>query len=137
MKLKKRIVQISLVIFLLICNSAIFAQALTVIGKLTDRTGSSVMGGDFSVKGKHTASTPSAYGSCTLIDFKEFTAGNTFVFINNGSYDINFKLNAEGKLVYAGLPNCAGTNINAPGTGSYTVILNMSAGDGSYTYKVQ
>lgn len=137
MKLKKRIVQISLVIFFLFCNSAIFGQAQTVIGKVTDGTGSSMVGANFNVKGKHTASTPSTYSSYNLIDFKAFTAGNTSVFINNGSYDINFKLNAEGKLVYAGLPNCAGTNINALDIGSNTVIMKMSAGDGSYTCKVQ
>lgn len=66
-----------------------------------------------------------------------FTAGNKFVFTSNGSYDISYKVNAEGKLVYAGPPNWAGTNISAPGTGSYTVILDMSAGDGSYTFKIQ
>lgn len=66
-----------------------------------------------------------------------FTAGNKFVFTSNNSYDISYKVNAEGKLLYAGPPNWDGTNISAPGTGSYTVILDMSAGDGSYTYKVQ
>lgn len=66
-----------------------------------------------------------------------FTAGNKFVFTSNGSYDISYKINADGKLLYAGPPGWAGINIDAPGTGTYTVILDLSAGDGSYTYKIQ
>ena len=66
-----------------------------------------------------------------------FAAGNKFVFTSNGSYDISYKVNTEGKLVFAGPPNWAGININVPVTGTYTVILDMSAGNGSYTFKIQ
>ncbi len=66
-----------------------------------------------------------------------FMAGNKFVFTSNGNYNISYKVNAAGKLVYAGPPNWAGTNISAPGTGTYTVILDLSAGNGSYSYKIQ
>jgi starch-binding outer membrane protein SusE/F len=98
----------------------------------------------FYLSGDHngwsTSATPMTFNAAThqwVATNVAFTAGNKFVFTSNGNYDISYKVNAEGKLVYAGPPNWAGTNISAPGTGSYTVILDMSAGNGSYTYKIQ
>lgn len=98
----------------------------------------------FYLSGDHngwsTSATPMTFNSATnqwIATNVNFTAGNKFVFTSNGSYDISYKVNSEGKLVYAGPPSWAGSNISAPGTGSYTVILDLSAGDGRYTYKIQ
>lgn len=98
----------------------------------------------FFLSGDHngwsTSATPMTYDAVNkqwIATNVAFTAGNKFVFTSNGNYDISYKVNAEGKLVFAGPPNWAGTNISAPGTGTYTVILDMSAGNGSYTYKIQ
>jgi starch-binding outer membrane protein SusE/F len=90
--------------------------------------------------GWSTSATPMTFNAATnqwMANNVSFTAGNKFVFTSNGSYDISYKVNSAGKLVYAGPPNWAGDNISAPGTGTYTVILDLSAGDGSYTYKIQ
>ncbi len=98
----------------------------------------------FYVTGDHngwnTSSTPMTYDPATktlIATNVSFTAGNKFVFTSNGSYDNSYKVNNDGKLVFAGPPNWNGNNISAPGTGVYTVILDLSAGDGSYTYKIQ
>lgn len=90
--------------------------------------------------GWNTAATPMIFNPATqqlVANNVSFTAGNKFVFTANGGYDISYKVNNDGKLIFAGPPNWAGTNISAPGTGIYTVILDLSAGDGSYTYKIQ
>lgn len=98
----------------------------------------------FFLSGDHngwsTSATPMTFYSATnqwIATNVNFTAGNKFVFTSNGSYDISYKVNADEKLIYAGPPSWAGSNINAPGTGTYTVILDLSAGDGRYTYKIQ
>lgn len=90
--------------------------------------------------GWSTSATPMTFNAVTnqwVATNVSFTAGNKFVFTSNGGYDISYKVNSEGKVVYAGPPSWAGSDINAPGTGTYTVILDMSAGDGRYTYKIQ
>ncbi len=98
----------------------------------------------FYLSGDHngwsTSATPMTFNTATnqwVATNVAFTAGNKFVFTCNGNYDISYKVNVDGKLVFAGPPNWVGNNISAPGTGSYTVILDLSAGDGSYTYKIQ
>jgi starch-binding outer membrane protein SusE/F len=98
----------------------------------------------FFVSGDHngwsTAATPMLYNPATKQLVAEnvfFTAGNKLVFTSNGGYDLSYKVNNEGKLIYAGPPNWAGNNIDAPGTGTYKVILDLSAGDGAYTFKFE
>ncbi len=98
----------------------------------------------FYLSGDHngwsTSATPMTFNAVTnqwVATNVSFTAGNKFVFTSNGGYEISYKVNSEGKVVYAGPPSWAGSDINAPGTGTYTVILDMSAGDGRYTYKIQ
>lgn len=98
----------------------------------------------FFLSGDHnawsTSATPMTFDPATnqwVANNVSFTAGNKFVFTSNGGYDISYKVNADGKLMYAGPPGWAGINIDAPGTGTYTVILDLSAGDGAYTYKIQ
>lgn len=98
----------------------------------------------FYVTGDHngwnTSSTPMTFDPATqtlVANNVSFTAGNKFVFTANGGYDLSYKVNNDGKLIFAGPPNWAGNNISAPGTGTYKVILDLSAGDGSYTYKIQ
>ncbi len=66
-----------------------------------------------------------------------FTAGGTFAFTANGGWDLNYRINGDGKLIYGGPPDWGGSNIPAPGTGTYTVILDLSAGDGAYTYTIE
>ena len=90
--------------------------------------------------GWSTSATPLTYDPATKTlkaTNVSFTAGNKFVFTSNGNYDISYKVDGAGKLVFAGPPNWAGTNISAPGTGVYTVILDLSGGNGSYTYSIQ
>jgi len=98
----------------------------------------------FFISGDHngwsTSATPMTYNNNTkqwVATNVSFTAGNKLVFTSNGNYNISYKINAEGKLTYSGPPGWAGTDIPAPGTGTYTVTLDMSAGNGMYTYKIQ
>lgn len=67
------------------------------------------------------------------------TAGKAFQFTANGNYDIGYKLDkVDGVLAYAGkLNNYAGTNIPIAKTGVFTVTLDMSGGEGNYTYSVK
>jgi starch-binding outer membrane protein SusE/F len=65
------------------------------------------------------------------------TAGKKFVFTCNGNYDISYKVDATGKLIFAGPPAWAGNNINVPATGTFKVTLDLSAGNGKYTYTLQ
>ncbi len=97
----------------------------------------------FFISGNHngwsTAATPMTFNATTqqwVATNVRFTAGDVFVFTSNGNYDISYKINADGKLVYAGPPTWAGNNIPVPGTGTYTVTLDLSGGTGSYTYKI-
>lgn len=98
----------------------------------------------FFISGDHngwsTSATPMTFNATTqqwVATNVKFSAGNTFTFTSNGNYDISYRINSDGKLVYAGPPNWAGGGVQAPGTGTYTVILDMSAGNGGYTYKIQ
>lgn len=98
----------------------------------------------FFISGNHngwsTSATPMTFNATTqqwIATNVNFTAGNQFVFTSNGNYDISYKVNAEGKMVFAGPPSWAGSNLVAAATGSFTVILDLSAGNGSYTYKIQ
>ena len=65
------------------------------------------------------------------------TAGKKFVFTSNGNYDISYKVDDNNKLVYAGPPTWAGNNITVPSTGVFTVTLDLSGGNGMYTYKIE
>ncbi len=98
----------------------------------------------FYVTGDHnswnTSATPMSYDPVSkrlIATNVPFTAGKAFVFTANGGYDLSYKVNGDNKLIYAGPPAWAGANIPVPGTGVYTVILDLSAGNGSYTYSVQ
>jgi len=98
----------------------------------------------FFISGDHngwsTSATPMVFNPTTqqlVATNVNLSAGNTFTFTSNGTYDISYRVNTEGKLVYAGPPNWAGVGIKAPGTGTYTITLDFSAGNGSYTYKIQ
>lgn len=65
------------------------------------------------------------------------TAGKAFVFTCNGSYDISYKVDASGNLMFAGAPTWGGINIPVTKTGVFTVTLDLSAGDGNYTYTIK
>lgn len=98
----------------------------------------------FYVTGDHngwsTSATPMTYDPATrqlVANNVSFTAGNKFAFTGNGGWDLSYKVDDNGKLVFAGPPGWAGNNISVPATGTYTVILDLSGGDGSYTYKLQ
>ena len=97
----------------------------------------------FFISGDHnswsTSATPMIYNNNTrqwVATNVNFIAGNKFVFTSNGSYDLSYKINAQGKLTYSGPPGWTGSDIPAPSSGSYTVILDMSEGNGNYTYKI-
>jgi hypothetical protein len=87
-----------------------------------------------------TSSTPLIYNATTgkwVAANVSLTAGKTFVFTCNGGYDISYKVDANGTLVYAGAPTWGGINIPVAKTGVFTVTLDLSAGDGNYTYSVK
>jgi hypothetical protein len=99
---------------------------------------------NFFLAGDHngwsTSATPMTYDPATKTvraTNVNFSAGNKFVFTANGGYDLSYKIDATGKLIYAGPPNWSGSNIPAPGAGTYTVILDLSGGNGNYTYTIQ
>lgn len=90
--------------------------------------------------GWSTSSTPLIYNATTMkwvAANVSLTAGKTFVFTANGSYDISYKVDASGALVFAGAPTWGGINIPITKTGVFTVTLDLSAGDGNYTYSVK
>lgn len=98
----------------------------------------------FFISGNHnnwsTSATPMTYNANTkqwIATNVSFTAGNVFVFTSNGNYDISYKVNNDGKIVYAGPPTWAGNNIPVPGTGTFTVTLDVSGGNGNYSYSIQ
>ena len=87
-----------------------------------------------------TSSTPMVYNAGTgkwVAANVSLTAGKTFVFTCNGGYDISYKVDATGALMYAGAPTWGGINIPVTKTGVYTITLDLSAGDGNYTYSVK
>jgi hypothetical protein len=90
--------------------------------------------------GWSTSSTPMIYNATTMkwvASNVPLTAGKTFVFTANGSYDLSYKVDASGALVYAGTPTWGGINIPITKTGVFTITLDLSAGDGNYTYSVK
>jgi hypothetical protein len=90
--------------------------------------------------GWSTSSTPMVYNATTqkwVAANVALTAGKTFVFTCNGSYDISYKVDAAGNLAFAGAPTWGGINIPVTKTGVYTITLDLSAGDGNYTYSVK
>jgi len=98
----------------------------------------------FHVTGDHnswnTSATPMSYDPVSkrlIATNVSLTAGKSFVFTANGGYDLSYKVNADNKIIYSGPPAWAGTNIPVPATGVYTVILDLSGGNGSYTYSIQ
>jgi len=97
----------------------------------------------FYVTGDHNAwnlsSDPMTYDPSTkkLTATITFSVGNTFVFTSNGNYDNSYKINAQGQLVFAGPPLNAGNNIPAPGAGTFVVTLDLSQGNGKYSFSIQ
>ena len=90
--------------------------------------------------GWSTSSTPLNYNATTgKLEAANvaLTAGKTFVFTCNGGYDISYKVDASGNLVFAGAPVWGGINIPVTKTGVFTVTLDLSAGDGNYTYSIK
>ncbi|TCD08621.1 hypothetical protein EZ449_11430 [Pedobacter frigidisoli] len=90
--------------------------------------------------GWSTSSTPLVYNATTMkwvAANVSLTAGKTFVFTANGGYDISYKVDATGALVYSGAPTWGGINIPITKTGIFTITLDLSAGDGNYTYSVK
>jgi len=91
--------------------------------------------------GWSTSATPMTYNAATkqwVATNVALTAGKAFSFTANGSYDISYKLDDTGKnFVFAGNPVWGGTNIPVAKTGVFTVTLDMSMGDGNYTYSVK
>lgn len=90
--------------------------------------------------GWSTSSTPMTFNSTTnqwVATNVPLTTGKAFVFTSNGSYDISFKVDAKGNLIFAGSPTWLGTNIPISKTGTYTVTLDLSGGAGNYTYSVK
>nr|WP_199076461.1 SusE domain-containing protein [Pedobacter sp. ASV19] len=90
--------------------------------------------------GWSTSATPMIYNATT----KKWTAANVsltegkgFAFTSNGGYDISYKVDDKGTLVFAGAPTWGGINIPVPKTGVFTVTLDLSAGDGNYTYSIK
>ncbi|EDM34643.1 hypothetical protein PBAL39_24218 [Pedobacter sp. BAL39] len=92
--------------------------------------------------GWSTSATPMVYNASTRVwtaSNVSLTAGKAFAFTSNGNYDISYKLDKEenGVLSFAGAPVWGGVNIPVAKTGFFTVTLDLSAGDGNYTYSVK
>jgi len=92
--------------------------------------------------GWSTSSTPMTYNVPTkqlVAENVSLTAGKSFVFTSNGNYDISYKVvdNDKKEMVFSGPPNWVGQNIEVEKTGVFTVTLDLSAGDGNYTYSVK
>ncbi|RYF14636.1 MAG: hypothetical protein EOO42_17675, partial [Flavobacteriales bacterium] len=90
--------------------------------------------------GWSTSSTPLIYNATTMkwvAANVSLTAGKTFVITANGGYDISYKVDANGALFFAGAPNWGGINIPITKTGVFTVTLDLSGGDGNYTYSIK
>lgn len=87
------------------------------------------------------SSTPMIYNATTgvwVASNVALTAGKAFQFTANGTYNISYKLDKEGGiLVFAGLDVWGGVNIPIVKTGVFTVTLDMSGGEGNYTYSVK
>lgn len=77
-----------------------------------------------------------------------FAAGDTFAFISSTwdatssswgapSWDICYKVDDSGKLTFAGNPVWGGNNITVSSAGTYTVTLDLSGGDGNYTFSIK
>ncbi|WP_148233545.1 SusE domain-containing protein [Pseudopedobacter saltans] len=97
----------------------------------------------FSLSGDHnswsTSDTKMTLNTSTQqleLDNVTFAAGNVFAFIANGNWNIAYKVNDKGKLVFAGDPVWGGINIKVETAGIYKVILDLSGGDGNYTYQL-
>lgn len=92
--------------------------------------------------GWSTSATPMVYNAESgqwIASNVSLTAGKAFAFTSNGSYDISYKLDKaeNGTLIFAGKPTWGGVNIPVSKTGVYTVTLDLSAGDGNYTYSIK
>ena len=90
--------------------------------------------------GWSTSATPLIYNDATKIleaDNVSFTAGQKFVFTCNGSYDICYKVDDNGKLIFAGSPVWGGNDIVVNETGTFKITLDLSGGDGNYTYSIE
>lgn len=90
------------------------------------------------------AATPMTYNPTTKkleADNVALTAGGEFAFIANKKWDINYKVNALGDIVFAGAPDWGAAaqaiNIKVPQTGVFKVTLDLSQGDGKYTYSIE
>lgn len=91
--------------------------------------------------GWSTSATPMTFNPATnqwIATNVSLTAGKGIVFTSNGNYDISYKVDDAGKLVFAGAPNWpAANNIPVTQTGVFTVILDLSQGAGNYSYKIE
>lgn len=93
--------------------------------------------------GWSTTSTPMVYNSATgvwVASNVSLTAGKAFQFTANGSYDISYRLDKDNSsLIFAGAPGWPTNVVNIPvtKTGVFTVTLDMSGGEGNYTYSVK
>ncbi len=88
-----------------------------------------------------TSATPMIFDPVTnkwIANNVSLTSGKSFVFTSNGNYDISYKVDNAGKLVFAGAPNWpAANNIPITQTGVFIVTLDLSTGDGNYNYRIQ
>lgn len=90
--------------------------------------------------GWSTSATPMTFDAASktwIANNVSLTAGKVFVFTCNGGYDISYKVDKDGKLVYAGAPTWVGNNIPVSKTGVFKVTLDLSQGDGNYTFSVK
>lgn len=90
--------------------------------------------------GWSTSATPMLYDATTktlVANNVSLTAGKKFAFTSNGNYDISYKVDDSGKLIFAGPPSWAGNNISVEKTGVYKVTLDLSAGSGNYKYSIE
>jgi hypothetical protein len=90
--------------------------------------------------GWSTSATPMTFDAATntlIANNVSLTAGKVFVFTSNGDYNISYKVDADGKLIFAGPPTWSGNNIPVKTTGVYNVTLDLSGGAGNFTYSLK
>ena len=88
-----------------------------------------------------TSATPMTYDQATkkwVAENVALTPGSKFAFTANDGWNIAYKLDDKDNLVFAGNPVWGGINITVPQkTGTYKITLDLSQGDGKYTYSIE
>lgn len=90
--------------------------------------------------GWSTSATPMTFNPATnkwVATGVTLTAGKSFAFTSNYGWNFNYRVDPAGHFIYGGPPGWAGVNVPITASGTFTVTLDLSGGNGSYTYSIQ